>query len=362
MKKALMAGALAAALWGGVALAQDNPQENTENQPSQTSEQPSTSQTTQDSWRTSTSPDGNTVVGGQGTEAGTGGSGSAGAAPVGLYNAVDVGSGHYQIRANLPQGPTTLDCVKWDQNSALATGHMQIQANLPQGEGTNQLDCVPVTNGQQSLNAPPPPAATSVQGTGGSGEMIEVEQEKQGADLNGVTVLLGGGVEGYTGTLASRIAPGPTYSASIDFRPTDILGLELGYTGSANELKDAADRGTNPSSGPDVLRNGGRAIGTVGLAATPVQPYLLAGVGLQHYTFRGASKALGFKDDTAGEVPLGAGLRMQAGQFTADLRGIYAVPFDQDIEPGVVPHQTIAGVDTSTAGRYQGELRLGANF
>ena len=44
---------------------------------------------------------------------------------------------------------------------------------------------------------------------------------------------------------------------------------------------------------------------------------------------------LGFRDDTAGEVPLGVGLRMQSGSFIADLRGVYAVPFDQDIEPGI---------------------------
>jgi len=357
MKMALIAGALAAALWGGTALAdgQDNPQQNTDT--TQTAQQPSTSQSTQDSWRTSTSADQNTVVGGQSTEVGVGGSGAAGTAPVNLYNATDVGSGHYQIRANLPQGPTTLDCVRWDQNNALATGHMAIQANMPQGQGTHQLDCVPLANGQQSYLAPPPP------GTGGSGELVEVQrEEKPSPSESGVGILIGGGVEGYTGSLASRIAPGATYGAAIQFRPTDVLGLELGYTGSANELKDTVDHGLNPASGPDVLRNGGRALGTVGLSATPVQPYLLAGVGFEHYTFRGASKALGFRDDTAGEVPLGVGLRMQSGQFTADLRGVYAVPFDQDIEPGVEGHQDIGGVDTSTSGRYQGELRIGAVF
>jgi hypothetical protein len=117
MKKGLIASALVAAFWGGVALAQDTSQQNN-NSPPPAAQQPSTSQSTQDSWRSSTVPDGNTVVGGQtqeqGTVSGTGGSGTAGTsgAPVNLYNAVDVGSGHYQIRANLPQGPTTLDCVK----------------------------------------------------------------------------------------------------------------------------------------------------------------------------------------------------------------------------------------------------------
>ena len=363
MKKALLAGAFAAALWGGAALAetQDTTTNNTDNQQVQT-QQPTTSQSQQDSWRQSTVPDQNTVVGGQAGvsagQAGVGGSASAGTqlqsnAPAQLSN------GHYQIQANLPdRGPTLLDCVPSDQNAKVDTGHILLQQNLAQGQAW--FDC---TAAQKNVQ----PTLGANTATGGAGEagMVEVQQEQGKSEyLNGVTVLLGGGVEGYTGSLASRIAPGPDYGVAIQFRPTDVFGLELAYSGSANELKNKVTGGINPATGPDLLRNGGRALMSLGLSATPVQPYVTAGVGINRYTFRGAAPALGFKDDTAGEVPVGAGIRATAGQFTADLRGLYNIPFEQDIEPGVASGATISGgkIDTGNSGRYQGELRIGATF
>jgi hypothetical protein len=371
MKMAWMAGALAATLWGGAALAETQSSTDNQQQVEQPS-QPTTSQSQQDSWRQSTAPDQNTVTGGtqQGTtqegqnQSGIGGSASAGTTGAGVAGSAQVQSnaptqmsnGHYQIQANLPdRGQTLLDCVPAQQNAQVDKDHVLIQQNLSSGQGW--FDCTP-----SNTNVKP------MLGTGGAGEtnVVEVQREEKTNALSGTTVLLGGGVEGYTGSLASRIAPGPSYGVAIDFRPTDVFGLELAYSGAANELRGKVTNGVNASSGPDVLRNGGRMLLSLGLAATPVQPYLTAGVGINRYDFRGASAIYGFKDDTAGEVPVGLGFRAQAGSFTADLRGLYLVPFEQDIEPGIATSTTIntttGQVHTGNAGRYQGELRIGATW
>ena len=330
MKTTLMAGALAFALWGGAAFASDScvraqPQTQSDEQALQS---PSNSQSQQDSWREGTTADHKTVVGGtyDGDDAhqqGIGPSGSAEVASTSPYSNV----------------PT-------DQSSSPALALNQC-APAEQGVGGS---------GSGSVGTQPEYYAAQDPDEG-----TEVTYEQK-PDMNGVTVLLGGGVEGYTGSLAPRIAPGPTYGVSVQFRPSNILGIELGYSGAVSELRDSVTGGTSASSGPDIIRNGGRALATVGLTDTQVQPYVLAGVGIEHFDVRGGASRFGFKSDTAGEIPVGIGFRTQVGAFTADLRGDYSVPFDQDIAPGVETQRTVAGVDTSNAGRYQGELRIGANF
>lgn len=209
----------------------------------------------------------------------------------------------------------------------------------------------PVVSESQQQQAVPPSEA----GTGGAGEAGEVvAQPSRGKSFTGFNVMLGGGLEGFTGNLAPRVAPGPAYGVSIGYRPTNMLGLELDYSGSVHELRTSHTAGTDVANGADLVRNGGRFLATVGISATKVQPYLLAGVGLDRFSLRGDAGAFGYRDDTAGEVPVGAGIRAQFGGFTADLRGDYVVPFDQDFAP---VHQT-----NSSNGRYQATLNIGGTF
>lgn len=180
----------------------------------------------------------------------------------------------------------------------------------------------------------------------------EEEPEEEREDLRGLTVVLGGGVEGYAGNLAPSINPGPTWGVRAAIRPTRVIGVELGYTGAANEL-EIADVG-----GADLVRNGGEAVATFGLTATAIQPYLMGGAGLNWYDVRTVDG--GLQSDVNGSVPLGGGLRTHLGNFTADARFNYNFLFDQDFAP--VPTRQIAGVTTSTGGRYAGTLNIGATF
>ncbi|MHB8873428.1 MAG: outer membrane beta-barrel protein [Myxococcaceae bacterium] len=185
--------------------------------------------------------------------------------------------------------------------------------------------------------------------------LAQTYEEPRSAKMKGGIAEVGGGIEAYTGSLAPVINPGPTWAARLGVKPNRILGLELAYTGAVNDLD--TDSPTVPStvSGPDLMRNGGQAVATVGLADIPVQPYLMAGVGLSRYTFRGETP-LGFDDDTTGNIPMGAGIRGHWGSFTADARFGYNVLFSQDFAPAV------PGRNSFSTGRWDGTINVGATF
>ncbi|WP_426752096.1 hypothetical protein [Myxococcus sp. Y35] len=185
---------------------------------------------------------------------------------------------------------------------------------------------------------------------------------KDDANMRGLTVSVGGGVEGYSGGLAPRIDPGAAYGATATLKPTRVLGLEVGYTGAINKIdrRGLEDLARNP----DIIRNGGQAVATLGLTASAIQPYILGGVGLNRYNVRRGAEALGYRDDTAGSVPLGAGLRFYTGSFTADLRANYNLLFDQELVPDLPPaeNQPLSDVTFAGGSSYNATLNVGATF
>ena len=175
---------------------------------------------------------------------------------------------------------------------------------------------------------------------GGSGidhEKSVMRSEERGSDT-GLYVLLGGGTEGYTGDLAPDINAGFAYGATVGFKPTRGLGLELAYSGGLSDIDSFGPGGA--ADGADIIRNGGQAAVTVGITPTKLQPYLLGGIGIENHNVRGIAPVAGFEDDTSGYVPAGVGLR-------------YNIPFAQDFAP----------VDNDIwNGRYQALLQLGGTY
>jgi hypothetical protein len=181
----------------------------------------------------------------------------------------------------------------------------------------------------------------------------EIKEVRRDEAMRGVMVTAGAGFEGYTGSLRSTIAPGVAWGVTAGIKPTRILGLELGYSGAVNELRnDVFD-----VAGADLVRNGAQAVATVGLGAAPVQPYLLAGLGINWY--RARSSSIGFVNDTSGNVPLGGGVRAHIGHFTADARLDYNLLFNNDLAG---PGAQFAGYTSNNSGRYQGTLSVGSTF
>ena len=174
------------------------------------------------------------------------------------------------------------------------------------------------------------------------------------SDNRGLDIMAGGGVEGYLGGFRGEVNPGLGWSVVARGQPTKIVGFELGYSGGMNEIdSDFSGSDQGATGGLDLVRNGGHAAVNV-MAPTPgVQPYAMAGIGIDRYNFRGTEGDLGFQDDTSGSVPLGVGLRSEFAGLTADLRFNYDVMFDQEFSP----------VDSNAGdGRYSGLLHLGGSF
>ncbi|MFY2559623.1 outer membrane protein [Corallococcus terminator] len=208
--------------------------------------------------------------------------------------------------------------------------------------------------GGSGVAAPPPsdfrPSADAAEPV----EPLEVKKKDKN-DMRGLSVLVGGGVEGYTGALAPQINPGPTAGVTAAIRPSKVFGIELGYTGAINDID--SKRGEVSTDGPDLVRNGGTAVATLGLFPTPWQPYVLGGIGISDYNFRGG-QSLGYRDDTVGTVPAGVGLRGHVGNFTVDARANYNFLFDKDFAPGIES----GGGDFGNGGSYQGVVSVGGTF
>ncbi len=177
----------------------------------------------------------------------------------------------------------------------------------------------------------------------------------------GVTVLLGGGVEGYTGELAPEINPGPAWGVGAAFKPTRIFGVELGYSGAVNNIEGTAGSDLLDGGDANVTRHGGHAVATLGLTPTAVQPYILGGIGIDRYIVNDAAEAQ-FNNNTVGQVPVGVGLRTNVGNFTADLRGNYGILFEQGFAPQTGGTDLGDIGDRTPTGRYGASLRLGASF
>ncbi len=228
------------------------------------------------------------------------------------------------------------------------------QEPLPQEPQSQQAYPQDDATGGSGISTPPPsdfrPSAEAAEPI----EPLEVEKKDKN-DTRGLTLLIGGGVEGYTGELAPQISPGATAGVRASLKPSKVLGLELGYSGALNNIDIPIEGGA--VDGPDLIRNGGEAVVTLSLFTTDWAPYVLGGIGINDYNFRGG-EALGYSDDTVGNVPAGVGFRGHLGNFTVDARANYNFLFDKEFAPGV----DSGGGDFSEGGSYQGTVSVGGTF
>lgn len=252
------------------------------------------------------------------------------------------------------QGEVILRCQPESQGTG-GSGTMQAPSSQdltppPQSEVYPQDDAT----GGSGIATPPPADFTPSAERADPIEPLEVE-EKDKNDTRGLTLLVGGGVEGYTGELAPQINPGATAGVRAALKPSKVLGLELGYSGALNNIDAGGSDGA--VDGPDLIRNGGSAVVTLGLFATDWHPYVLGGIGINDYNFRGG-ETLGYEDDTVGSVPAGLGFRGHVGDFTVDARANYNFLFDKEFAPGV----DSGGGDFGEGGSYQGTVSVGGTF
>lgn len=194
----------------------------------------------------------------------------------------------------------------------------------------------------------------------GDSRFPEKTQDDVERELRGVSVVVGAGVEGYTGSLAPRVGVGPAWNLLIDFHPTSVLGLELAYVGAINSVK-YGNFGLTTQGGADIVRNGGHAAVTFAFGPWLVQPFVLAGVGVNHYSVSSAAQNVGFSSTTAGYIPLGGGIRGQIDRVVIDLRGTWSLPFGDHLFPGGTGKDTL-GLNTGNYGRWNATLNVGGAF
>jgi hypothetical protein len=217
----------------------------------------------------------------------------------------------------------------------------------------------------------PPPVTTPVVVDTTPGDDYDVRYSYAWSDelmrsRIGVSAIIGGGVVGFT----DRTMRDTTSSVGglWDFRLTlgshVPLGLELGYTGTATNLKG-------------LPAQNGTLIGTTAEAALRYNvlphfvwtPYVFAGVGWQRYDVTSANVTLsdsGMNDhDNLLEFPMGAGLAYRMAGFVLDLRGTFRAATDQNLVlKGSVPTTTIAPTSSDFAPMHtwQASAALGYEF
>jgi opacity protein-like surface antigen len=202
-------------------------------------------------------------------------------------------------------------------------------------------------------------------GTGGTGApqqpgeqvvVIESERESELAANRGLSVSAGGGVEGYTGSLAPNIQPGATWGVMVAAQPHNIIGVELAYSGAFNEVDDPV------APDADIVRNGGNVNVKFSLLPRQIEPFVFGGIGIADANVRDAPEGSGYQDDTFGFVPVGAGVNYHiTDNVTAGARASYDVLFDRDFTRDT--RENSFGIDDKSSGDiWRGMLQVGAKF
>ncbi|WNG56694.1 hypothetical protein F0U59_19495 [Archangium gephyra] len=172
-------------------------------------------------------------------------------------------------------------------------------------------------------------------------------QDKQG-DVN---VFVNGGIGGYTGDLGELSATGPSWGATLNLQPFSMLGFEVGYEGSKNDVTDDRFRA---SEAPSLIRHGATTLVKVSPPFEKVRPFVGAGLGVSYVYVRGGTGTT-YTSDLMQEVPLAAGLEFNAGALTAGIRGTWRVLVDDNFADEAVPGDASGAL-------VDGTLTVGGRF
>ncbi len=166
----------------------------------------------------------------------------------------------------------------------------------------------------------------------------------------GITAL--GGVEGYTGSLAPVLDPGPAWGAKVSVQPLPYMGIEASYIGSQSQIDPSL-----PVEGPFVLRTTGVIDAKFSLPAM-VEPYVFGGIGLSRSTVRRNTDLSGLRSDTFGVAPIGGGVDAHYGNLVVGARASYNFFFDDQLTTGTPG----SAIEATGGNGWQAGLNIGALF
>lgn len=122
------------------------------------------------------------------------------------------------------------------------------------------------------------------------------------------SIVLQGGASHYNQSLSGSDT-GAAYGARLGFLPTPMLGLELGYLGTQNNIQASLDQGREAST---LKTNEGYADLRLNILPGAVTPYVFGGYGL---TWVNGAAASGVPNSSTSTLPFGAGLEGNIGAF-----------------------------------------------
>lgn len=173
-------------------------------------------------------------------------------------------------------------------------------------------------------------------------------QDKQG-DVN---VFVDGGIGGYTGDLGALSATGPTWGVTLNLQPYEVLGFEVGYEGSKNDVTDDRFRA---AEAPSFIRHGATTLLKVSPPMEKIRPFVGAGLGVSYVYVRGGGAGDAYSSDLMEEVPLAAGVEFNSGALTAGIRGTWRVLVDDNFADAAVPGDASGAL-------VDGSLTVGGRF
>src|SRR4051794_32284475 len=135
------------------------------------------------------------------------------------------------------------------------------------------------------------------------------------------SIVVQGGAAKYNQSLSGSDV-GAAYGARLGFLPTPMLGLELGYLGTQNNINQSLSSGIQSST---LKTNEGYADVRLNILPGAVTPYVFGGYGL---TWVNGAAASGIPNSSTSTLPFGAGVEGNIGAFKLGGRFQYNYLFD----------------------------------
>ena len=165
------------------------------------------------------------------------------------------------------------------------------------------------------------------------------------------SISVEGGAAKYNQDLSGADV-GAAYGARLGILPTPMLGIEVGYLGSQNNVNQSLSTGSISST---LKTNEGYADVRLNILPGGVTPYVFGGYGL---TWLSGAAASGIPNQHVNTLPFGAGLEANIGAFKVGGRFQYNYLFDS-------LNTSTAGVSANKGGSsdfWDATVNLGASF
>ena len=171
------------------------------------------------------------------------------------------------------------------------------------------------------------------------------------------SVVLQGGASHYTSALSSGSDTGAEYGARFGILPTPMLGIELGYLGSQNNVSQSLDIGRNAST---LKTNEGYADVRLNILPGSLTPYVFGGYGM---TWVSGAAASGIPNTNVSTLPVGGGVEANVGALKIGGRFQYNYLFNKIYTGNTGPTPTSVSVDKGGNSDFWGvSLDVGASF